>query len=351
MFASRIRLSLLSKISRNLATLLAAGVPIVKAFETVARKTYDGKCRKVLDDVIKELKSGSDLTAALESHPKYFPDLFIDLTSIAEVTGNLPEVLDALANHYEQILQMKKEFISLITPPLVQLVFAIFVVAGLIFVLGMIVSPDSHEATDMLGWGLLGEAGAIKFLAYTWGTIFGLWGLYMLATRGIGLRKQMHTVLMYVPVLGYCMTSFAIARFSWAFYLTQQAGMMIVPSLQASLRATGNGAFQGAIPFVTSAIDAGEDLSFVLNETRLFPRDYIEMVIVGETSGTVPETLNRLSPRFEEQARRALRAVAAMIGWLVWLIVAGFIVFVIFSIMMKYIGMINELNREAGGVR
>ncbi|MFO1019766.1 MAG: type II secretion system F family protein [Planctomycetales bacterium] len=350
MFTSRIRLSLLSKISRNLATLLAAGVPIVKAFETVAKKTYDGTCRKVLYDVINELKSGSDLTAALESHPGYFPDLFVDLSHIAEVTGNLPEVLDALANHYDQNLQMKKEFISLITPPLLQLVFAIFVVAGLIFVLGMIVSPDTHKSTDMLGWGLMGEAGAVKFLTYTWGTIFGLWGLYLLCTRGIGLRKQLHTILMYVPVLGYCMRSFAIARFSWAFYLTQQAGMMITPSLQASLRATGNGAFQGTIPFVTAAIDAGEDLSYVLNETRLFPQDFIEMVIVGETSGTVPETLHRLSPRFEEQARRALKAVAGMIGWLVWLVVAGFIIFVIFSIMMTYIGMINELNREAGGV-
>jgi type IV pilus assembly protein PilC len=82
-------------------------------------------------------------------------------------------------------------------------------------------------------------------------------------------------------------------------------------------------------------------LSQALDESGLFPEEYLSLVQVAETSGTVPETLARLSPQFEEQARRSLAALAVMLGWLVWSIVAVFIIFIIFSFVMKYVGMIN----------
>jgi type IV pilus assembly protein PilC len=143
-------------------------------------------------------------------------------------------------------------------------------------------------------------------------------------------------------VLGDCLRSFAIARFSWAFYLTQQAGMRINPSLAASLRATSNGAFAGAIPEVCARIEAGDDLTTALTATQLFTEDFLQMVQVGETSGTVPEMLERLSPQFEDQARRSLAALAAALGWLVWLIVAGFIIFIIFRVFSWYMGLLND---------
>jgi type IV pilus assembly protein PilC len=146
---------------------------------------------------------------------------------------------------------------------------------------------------------------------------------------------------MKVPVLGNCMRSFAIARFSWALALTQQTGMPISRSLELSFRATGNGAFVGASRDVCDSVLNGSELSQALDEARLFPEEYLSLVQVAEASGTVPETLERLSPQFEDQARRSLSALAVMLGWLVWSIVAVFIIFIIFSFVMKYVGMIN----------
>jgi type IV pilus assembly protein PilC len=146
---------------------------------------------------------------------------------------------------------------------------------------------------------------------------------------------------MRIPVLGGCMRSFAIARFSWAFALTQQTGMPISRSLELSFRATGNGAFVGASSTVCDAVLNGDELSAALDEVRLFPEEYLSLVQVAETSGTVPETLERLSPQFEDQARRSLTALAIMLGWLVWSLVAVFIIFIIFSFVLKYVGMIN----------
>ena len=94
---------------------------------------------------------------------------------------------------------------------------------------------------------------------------------------------------------------------------------------------------------IDAMVHAGEPLSVALTESRLFPSDYLHMVEVAETSGTVPEMLERLSPQFEDQARRSLTALVAALGWVVWGLVAAFIIFVIFSIALWYIGMINDL--------
>ncbi|MFG0335587.1 MAG: type II secretion system F family protein, partial [Maioricimonas sp. JB049] len=128
----------------------------------------------------------------------------------------------------------------------------------------------------------------------------------------------------------------------WAFHLTQEAGMPIDESIEASLRATANGAFIAATPQMVAEIEEGETLTDAFAHSRLFTNEFIEMVHVGENTGTVPEALHRLSPQFEEQARRSLRALSATVGWLVWLFVAGFIVFAIFSIVLWYVNMLNS---------
>jgi type IV pilus assembly protein PilC len=119
--------------------------------------------------------------------------------------------------------------------------------------------------------------------------------------------------------------------------------MPIVPSLATALKATGNGAFQGMTRRLTGLVKDGEDLSTAFEQTGLFPEDYLHMVQVAESSGTVPETLHRLSPQFEDQARRSLMLLAAVMSWLVWLVVAAFIIFIIFSVVLTYVAMINDL--------
>ena len=153
---------------------------------------------------------------------------------------------------------------------------------------------------------------------------------YKFLSAGLRGKAIVHSALLKVPVIGSCMRNFALSRFSWAFALTQQAGMSIIPSLESSLKATGNGAFSATIPLVSAAITEGEELSDTLHATELFPTDYLELIRVGEASGTVPETLERLSPQLEDQARRSLQRLAETLGWVIWAFVASIIIFFIF---------------------
>lgn len=267
----------------------------------------------------------------------------INMTVVGEQTGTLPEIFRGLADHYENLVRLRSDFYRSIGWPVFQLIMAIFVIAALIYLLGMIASTQGSEPIDVLGWGLLGTEGALIWLGYCFGSAFTVYLGYRFLKASLFGQKYLDGFLLKIPVLGHCMQSFAIARFAWAYHLTQEAGMPVDDSISYSMQATNNGAFIGSGPQIIYQLQAGDTVTEALRDSGLFPDEVIEMVHVGETTGTVPETLHRLSPHFEDQARRSLRTLAGAMGWLVWLTVAGFIIFVIFSIAFWYLGLIGSL--------
>lgn len=342
LFAPHIGWKSLSLWCRSLGTMLHSGVHLIKAMQISGGQTSDSKLQKVMDDVVVELKQGEDIATALKHQGEYFPDLVTDMVQVAENTGALPEVLAGLAEHYENLLRLRKMFLSQIAWPVFQLLAAIFIIAGLILLLGIIAESSGGKPFDVLGLGLFGVSGALTWLGYCFGTAALAWFVYQFLTRGMKLQSQVHGLVMKLPVVGDCLRSFAVARFAWAYALTQQAGMDIRPSLESSLKATSNGAFIAATPQVVGLVMEGEDLTDALASTKLFPKDVIEMVRVGETSGTVPETLQHLGPQFEDRARRALSMLTMVFAWLIWLFVAGLITYFVFRIALTYIGLIND---------
>lgn len=327
---------------RSLGTMLHSGVNLIKALQISGGQTTNGRFEQVMRTVVSDLKQGEDFATALKNQGGYFPELVTDMVQVAEHTGALPEVLTALADHYENLQRLRRMFLGQIAWPVIQLVAAIFIIAGLILLLGMIGESSGAKPFDMLGLGLFGVKGALTWLGYCFGSAALVWLVYQFLIRGLKLQAGIHGLIMKLPVVGTCLQSFAVARFAWAFALTQQAGMDIKPSLESSLKATSNGAFIGATPQIVGLVMDGEVLTDALASSKLFPSDVIEMIRVGETSGTVPETLEHLGPQFEDKARRALSALTAAFAWLIWLLVAGLITFFIFRIALTYIGLIND---------
>lgn len=335
----------LATISRNLGTLLSSGVPVVKAFRLAGRKAADKRLRNAFSDAAEEIRSGQTVTEALEN-THVFPQLYVDLTTTAEQTGALPEVLHALADHYDKMVELRRDFRAQITMPVFQLTAAVLIIALLIFLLGAIAGGGPKDQVfDPVGLGLSGVSGALTWLGGWAAGITVLVLGYKIMSRSVAATRVFDRFLLNIPVVGTCLTNFALARFSWAYHLTQNAGLSIDESIKSSMKATSNGAYIGASQSIVDDIYDGSPLSDALEHSSLFPPEFIEMVSVGESSGTVPEALHRLGPQLEDQARRSLRALAGVAGWLVWSAVAAFIIFVIFRFMFWYIALIND----AGG--
>lgn len=336
----------LATVSRNLGTLLSTGVPVVKAFRLAGRKAADARLRTAFAEAADSIRAGETVSESLAA-TQVFPSLYLDLVTTAEQAGALPEVLHALADHYDKMVELKRDFRSQITMPVLQLLAAICVIAFLIYVLGMIASSQGTKPMDPVGLGLTGGKGALAWLGL-WAMLFAaMFVAYQFITRSVNATRVFDRILLGIPVVGTCLTNFALARFAWAFHLTQNAGLSIDESIKASMKATSNGAFIAAGKPILEDIYDGAPLSDALDNTTLFPSEFIEMVSVGETSGTVPEALHRLSPQLEAEARRSLKAMASAAGWAIWVMVAGFIIYMIIRIAyVFYIAPINDALQQ-----
>lgn len=347
MFSPRIPNRPLAELFRNLATLLHSGVPILKSLQTAGRNAAHPRVRRAMEAVELDIKRGQDLASAVAAREE-FPPLAVEMIAVAEQTGQLPEILKHLSEHYDNLVKMRRIFLAAIAWPAFQLVAAILIIALLILILGWVAESTGHTV-DVLGWGLIGPKGAIIWLTLTFGTLIGLFVAYKIIANSAAGKRTLDPLLLRIPVVGRCMQSFSLARFSWALSLTQQTGMGLDKCLDTALRATSNGAFIGEIPRVVAMVREGEELTDSLRATGLFPETYLQTVGVADAAGTVPETLDRLSPELEADARRSLAALVIASGWLIWMLVAAFIIFLIFSLASFYVGMINDAANDAMG--
>ena len=352
LFSKQLPMAQLALACRSLSTMLEAGVPAFRAFELTAENSADRQLRRAMDQIVSDLKQGCDVTTAMRNQPDVFPDLFRNMVEVGDQTGKLPEVLHSLADHYDNNLRLKRDFVGEMTLPVLQFFAAVTIVGGLIWILGLISDlkggSRDEPAPDILGWGLQGTPGAITWFM-GWGiAVAAVLIVYLALQRFLPGLRVFHQVLLYLPLIGKCMRSFALARFSWAYHLTQNAGLPVDQSLNMSLNATGNAYYQSAAPAMIADLMRGETVTETFRRSGLFPKDYLQMVHVGETTGTVPEILHRLSPQFEDQARRGLKLMATAATSLTWGLVACFIVIMVFRIAAWYADIIEKATSSAG---
>lgn len=337
----------LAAFSRSMSRMMEAGVEVRKSLQTSSRQSADRRMAGAIENVVVSVASGRTLSEAFEQEGALFPPLFRDLVNVGEQTGSVPEVFNALAKYYDSRIKQVKDFRAAIAWPVIQLVAAICIIGLLVFILGLLPTADNGEPFDVLGLGLYGATGAgVWFMGWIGAAVAGFI-VWKLASNSTAWQVALHPVLLGLPVIGPCMRSFAISRFSWCFALTQQAGMSIKPSLECSLKATGNGAFQMAEPLIWQELAEGETLADALTASKLFPNEYLQFVATAEETGTVPEQLDRMSHLFEDDAHRAMHRMTAIFSGVIWAGVAGIVIFFIFRIAMMYVGLLNDAVKQA----
>ncbi|MBX9790118.1 MAG: type II secretion system F family protein [Pirellulales bacterium] len=342
----RIALGELGALCRRVGLALETGLDIRRVLAREASGRASRPLARRLDQIAIDLGRGRTLADSLADTGKFFPPLVHEMISVGEETGQVPEVLRRLAEHYESQLRLRRSFLAAIAWPLTQLVAAIAIVGFLIWILGIIATSTGGKPLDVLGLGLSGNRGAAIYFLTVAAICVGGWLTIRALLRSRFWAGPFERLLWAIPVLGASLRTLALSRLAWSLQLTLDTGMPLKRALPLSLRSTHSRTFAEQSERVVSDVQRGREISEALADTRVFPADFLDALEVGEGSGRLPETMRLLSTQYEEHARRALTTLTMLAGFAVWAGVALLIAAVVIRLFMYYVGTINGLLDE-----
>jgi type IV pilus assembly protein PilC len=348
LFSSRVPLPALMQWCRALRHGIDVGLSPVRIFRQQA-KSGPSALRPLADTLADRLEDGESLQDALKPEAHRFPLLFVELIAVGEQTGRLTETFEELEHYFETVLTSRKQFYAALIWPGIMYVSAIFVIAVMLAVLGMI-APTPGQALDPLGLGLVGPVGALKFLlaagVFTAAVLFG----FFFIRDNDRLRAKIEGWLLAVPVLGGCFRAFALQRFSLALQMTQEAGLRVDRGLHLSFRATANDAYLRQADAAARRARGGTEIATVLaaSGSRLFPDEFLDAVQVGEVTGQLAEVMQKQAKIYREEASRKLKVLTMLAGLAVYAMVGLMIIVMIFKIAMTaYIGPMQDAMNAA----
>ncbi len=285
--------------TRQLATMLKAGVPLLQVFNIVGKGNNNPSVTKLLADIKSDVETGSSLSQAFRKHPLYFDSLFCNLIGAGEQAGILDDLLDRLASYKEKILAIKSKIKSALIYPISIIVVAFVITAVImIFVIPAFKELFSSFGADLPAPTLLVMAISDAFVAYWW-LIFssiggGLWFFFYTWKRSVAMQNSMDRLLLKLPIFGELMRKATIARFSRTLSTMFAAGVPLVESLESVAGASGNHVYFEATKKIQNEISTGTSLSSAMDNSKVFPNMVLQMVAIGEESGTLEDMLAKV---------------------------------------------------------
>ncbi|QDU64481.1 Putative type II secretion system protein F [Planctomycetes bacterium Pan216] len=327
----RIATKSLARWCRMLAGYLSAGKRLTDAMEILAKRGPSDS-RGFSDYLARRLRSGDSLTKAIRKADQSVPPIFLAMTEVAAKTGRLPEVLKELERYFQLQLSMRRRFLSRIIWPVLQLLSAIFIIAVLILILGIIAEMQNAQAIDIVGLGLQGPSGAAIWLALCFGSAAIGYGTFWYLRRMLGQANRIDRLLLKIPVLGPCFRTLALARLCLSMNMTMDSSMPAHQAMRLSLVSTENGAYRSLADRVAQEIRNGQTISVSIAKYDVFPEDFLDILESAEESGEVPEAMLRLGRQYDEQAEHQMALVTMVAGWGVWAGVALLIIYFVVRI-------------------
>ena len=292
--------------TRQLATMMKAGVPLLQAFDIVGRGNANPSVTKLLNDIRTDVETGTSLSAAFRKFPKYFDSLYCNLVEAGEAAGILEDLLDRLATYMEKTEAIKSKIKSALMYPTSVVVVAFVVVAIImIFVIPAFKSVFSSFGADLPAPTLFVMALSEFFVAYWW-LIFGVigGGIYFFLQawkRNEKVQRFMDRLLLKVPIFGTLIDKSCIARWTRTLATMFAAGVPLVEALDSVGGASGNSVYADATAKIQQEVSTGTSLTSAMTNANLFPSMVLQMTAIGEESGSIDHMLGKAADFYESE--------------------------------------------------
>ncbi len=308
----------IASFSRMIATMMKAGIPLVQSFEIIGRGHENPSVQELLLNIKTSIESGTSFAESLRQYPRYFDDLFCDLVDAGEQAGALEEMLDRIAIYKEKSESIKKKIKSAMTYPIAVVVIALVVSAILlIFVVPTFKEVFGSFGADLPAFTLMVITLSEWMQEWWWvllGAIIGsLMGLKELLHRSEPARNFRDRLMLKLPAIGPILYEAAVARFTRTLSTTFAAGVPLVEALDSAAGASGNIVFRTAILKIREDVSTGMAMHMSMESVQIFPNMVVQMVGIGEESGSVDSMLSKVADIYEENVDNAVDNLSSLL--------------------------------------
>jgi len=316
----------ISVFSRQLATMMAAGVPMVQGFEIVAGGQNNPRMKDMLVDIKSEIEGGSALHESLGKYPVQFDELYRNLVRAGESAGVLDTVLDTIANYQENIEAIKGKIKKAMFYP--AMVLAVAVIVSCILLIFVI--PQFEEVFKNFGADLPAFTQMLinisRFMVDWWWVILlavvgGIVGIVLLYKRSEKFAHMVGRGLLKLPIVGEILRQSAMARFARTLGVTFRAGVPLVEALDSVAGATGSVVYNEAVKRIREDVAVGHQLQLAIRQTGLFPNMVVQMVSIGEESGALDAMLFKIAEFYEQEVNNAVDALSSLLEPFIMMII------------------------------
>ncbi|RZI58975.1 MAG: type II secretion system F family protein [Pseudomonas sp.] len=303
--------------SRQMATMMKAGVPLLQSFDIISEGHENPNMRKLVDDLKQEVAAGHSFATALRQKPLYFDDLFCNLVDAGEQAGALEALLDRVATYKEKTESLKAKIKKAMTYPIAVVAVA-FIVTGILL---LKVVPQFQSIFDGFGAKLptftLMVIGLSQIVQDYWwillaGIVLGIFLFRRAYRNSEKFRNGLDRALLKVPVIGPLLYKSAVARYARTLSTTFAAGVPLVEALDSVAGATGNVVFRNAVNKVKQDVSTGMQLNFSMRSTGVFPMLAIQMTAIGEESGALDSMLDKVATYYEDEVDNMVDGLTAL---------------------------------------
>jgi len=335
--------------TRQFATMIDAGLPLVQALDILANQTENRRFSKVIADVKARVEGGASFSDALRGHPKVFNELFVNLVAAGEVAGILDTIMNRLATYIEKSMKLRGKIKGAMVYPIGVLLVAVTVITILLWK----VIPTFEAMFRDMGAGALpsltqfvitvsrGFADNIGFIgAALTALIVGAIASYR-TRKG---KRALHALVLKLPIVGPVVRKAVVARFTRTFGTLLSSGVPILDAMEIVAKTSGNLVIEEAVMEVRQKVSEGKDVATPLMQTRVFPPMVVQMIGVGEQTGQMDQMLQKIADFYEEEVDVAVAAMTSLLEPLMIVILGG-------AVGVIMIAMYQPIFELAGNIR
>ena len=335
--------------TRQLATMMKAGLPVMQAFDIVAKGHSNASMTRLLMEVRNDIEQGTSMANAFRKHPKYFDDFYCNLVDAGEAGGVLETLLDKLAVYKEKTLAIKKKIKSALTYPIAVVVVAIV----LVIIMMMFVLPEFKKVYD----GMNAEMPALTqfmmgvsdfMVAWGWMVIIAMVaavaGFIQWHKRSHALQKRVDAMLLKLPIFGNIVEKGTIARWARTTATLFTAGVPLVEALDSVGGASGNIIYEEATRSIRNQVNQGTSLTTAMSSTDLFPNMVLQMASIGEESGSLDDMLNKAAEFYEEEVDTAVATLSSLMEPIIMVVLGSIIGVILIAMYLPLFNLGNAIG-------